>query len=169
MDQDYVFETERLKLRKLKLSDQNDLEKILCDKESMKYYKKIFYRKDVRDWIQCNISRYRENGFGLWAVIRKSDNVFIGDAGITIQSIDSEKLPEIGYHIIPRYQRNGYASEAAIGCTKYATEVLGIKRLYSYTWIENIPSQNVMKKIGMKVWKIYKTNDQENIVYSIDI
>ena len=108
---------------------------------------------------------YSENGFGLWAVIRKEDSAFLGDTGITIQNIDSEALPEIGYHIIRKYQRNGYASEAAIGCMKYAAEVLGMKRIYSYTWIENIPSQNVMKTIGMKVWKRYKNDDQENVVY----
>ena len=169
MNQDYVFETERLGLRELTLSDQDDLGEILCDKESMKYYKKVFLIEDVRDWIVRNIKHYKEDGFGLWAVVRKKDSAFLGDAGITIQNIDSEKLPEIGYHIIRKYQRNGYATEAAKGCMKYAAEVLGIKRLYSYCWIENKPSQNVMKKIGMKALKRYQSDDQENIVYSIDL
>ena len=147
MSQGYIFETKRLGLRELTLSDQDDLGKILCDRDSMKYYKKVFLEEDVRDWILRNINRYEKNGFGLWALIRKEDGMFLGDTGITIQNIDSEMLPEIGYHIIPKYQRNGYASEAALGCVKYASEVLSIKRIYSYAWIKNIPSQNVMKKI----------------------
>ena len=57
MSQDYVFKTARLGLRELSLSDQDDLGKILCDKDSMKYYRKMFLREDVKDWILRNINR----------------------------------------------------------------------------------------------------------------
>ncbi|MCQ2592689.1 MAG: hypothetical protein MJ188_07875 [Treponema sp.] len=35
-----------------------------------------------------------------------------GDSGLTIQNIDGELLPEIGYHIRWDMQRKDYASEA---------------------------------------------------------
>ena len=37
----------------------------------------------------------------------------IGDCGLTLQLIDGEMLPEIGYHIRANCQRKGYAKEAA--------------------------------------------------------
>lgn len=37
----------------------------------------------------------------------------IGDCGITIQNIDGELLPEIGYHIHKDFWRQGFATEAA--------------------------------------------------------
>jgi len=42
----------------------------------------------------------------------------------------------------------------------------GIKTIYSYCNIENIPSQRVMKKIGMKQNRIFEENGKEKIVYS---
>ena len=50
---------------------------------------------------------------GLWAVILKETGAFIGDCGITMQQIDGETLPEIGYHIAKQHWRHGYATEAA--------------------------------------------------------
>ena len=38
-------------------------------------------------------------GFGLWIVILKEMGELIGDCGITLENIDGEQLPEIGYHI----------------------------------------------------------------------
>ena len=44
---------------------------------------------------------------------------------------------------------NGYATEAAKACIVYAREKNLFKKLYSFTAIPNIPSENVMKRIGM--------------------
>ena len=43
----------------------------------------------------------------------KGTGEFIGDCGISIQNIDGEMLPEIGYHIHKRYWRKGFGKEAA--------------------------------------------------------
>ena len=64
-----------------------------------------------------------EIGFGLWAVILKEGNEFIGDCGITMQEVEGQSLPEIGYHIIKEYCRRGYASEAANACIDFAFTV----------------------------------------------
>jgi len=56
---------------------------------------------------------------GLWGVILKAEVRFIGDCGITIQNIDGEELPEIGYHIHQNYCKKGYGSEAAKACLEY--------------------------------------------------
>ena len=40
----------------------------------------------------------------------------IGDCGLTLQNINGELLPEIGYHIRRDCQRQGYAAEAARSC-----------------------------------------------------
>ena len=34
----------------------------------------------------------------------------IGDCGLTLQTINGNKLPEIGYHIRRDFQRRGYKS-----------------------------------------------------------
>lgn len=77
---------------------------------------------------QCSITRHLlirtepwDGLRGIWKTTRnmvlvfvlKEAGEFIGDCGITIQNIDGEMLPEIGYHIHKKYWRRGFAKEAA--------------------------------------------------------
>lgn len=44
-----------------------------------------FDEKRVRDWIERNMNRYHDNGFGLWAVCLKDTREMIGDCGLTLK------------------------------------------------------------------------------------
>lgn len=159
-----VLETERLYLRELVLEDLDALSLVLSDPESMKYYPDPYNREKVKSWIQRNIDNYRTYNHGLWAVVLKDGDIFIGDCGITMQNIDNEVLPEIGFHIIKDYWNKGYATEAANACKEYAFNVINYPAVYSYTSIHNIPSWTVAKKIGMQTYKEYERNGVKIIV-----
>ena len=164
-----VIETERLYLRPLTFLDAKDLSLVLSDKESMKHYPHAFSMEEVQNWIKRNIERYQKDGFGLWAVIRKSDHQFLGDCGITLQNIDGEILPEIGFHIIKTYCNKGYASEAAAACKEYAIEQLGFTSIYSYSEIGNKASQRVSAKIGLKKIKTFKKDGIDEVVFAYNV
>ncbi|MDD3915431.1 MAG: GNAT family N-acetyltransferase, partial [Bacteroidales bacterium] len=85
---DTIIETSRLYLRQLIIQYISNLSLVLSDKESMRYYPHALSNEEVEKWIERNIERYNNDGFGLWAVIRKADNQFLGDCGITLQNID---------------------------------------------------------------------------------
>jgi len=153
--------------RELALCDLPALSRVLCDAESMKYYPGAFTEEGVLAWISKNISRYANDGFGLWAVIRKSDGAFLGDCGITMQNIDGEILPEAGFHIIAEYCRNGYATEAAVAAIVYVSKKFAIDTFYSYCRAENLQSQRVMRKCGMHFEKSYNEGSQVLVVYSV--
>ena len=108
-----MIETERLLLREYTMDDYDALYEIMSDAETMKYYPAPFDEARTRRWIVWNMENYVRYGFGLWAVVLRDTGGFIGDCGITIQNIDGDMLPEIGYHIHKRYQRRGFAKEAA--------------------------------------------------------
>ena len=164
----YIFETERLFLRPLAPEDAGELSKVLSDQEAMKYYPHPFSPEEVEHWIQWNIDNYEKYNHGLWAVIRKKDQVFLGDCGITMQDIDGEVVPEIGFHILPQYGRQGYATEAAKGCVKYAFDVLGYSRVFSYTDCANLPSQGVAKKLGMRFYKTFEKYNTTEVCCYLD-
>lgn len=130
----------------------------------MKYYPKVFDEEKVEKWIQWNIENYSKYNHGLWAVILKEGEVFLGDCGITMQRIEDEVVPEIGFHIIKDYCNKGYATEAALACKKYAFEILNYSRVFSITSERNIPSQKVAEKIGMKFYKSFKKNGEKQVV-----
>ena len=151
-----VVETKRLLLRKLVPDDQTSLAEILCSPESMKYYPRPFTIEEVERWIGWNIRSYNSYGHGLWAVIQRSDNAFLGDCGITIQNIEGQELPEVGYHIRTEYCNKGFATEAAGAVIDYIFERFPYKALYSYMRIDNTPSNRVAKKNGMHFEKEFE-------------
>ncbi|MFA5013548.1 MAG: GNAT family N-acetyltransferase [Bacteroidales bacterium] len=166
---DTIIETSRLYLRQLIIQYISNLSLVLSDKESMRYYPHALSNEEVEKWIERNIERYNNDGFGLWAVIRKADNQFLGDCGITLQNIDGDILPEIGFHIIKTYCNKGYATEAAEACKKYAIDVLGFKSIYSYSEVGNKASQRVSSKIGMTRVRTFKKDGTEEVVYEFHL
>jgi RimJ/RimL family protein N-acetyltransferase len=55
------------------------------------------------------------------------------------------------YAISPRYQGQGYATEAAKALVDYAFEHLHLKRVVAATDYDNLASMGVMKKLGMHI------------------
>jgi RimJ/RimL family protein N-acetyltransferase len=157
------IETERLYLREFTLDDSQNLSKVLSDPEAMQYYPEPFNQEKVEKWIRWNLDNYKKYNHGLWAVILKDEESFLGDCGITMQLIDQEQVPEIGFHILKDYWNKGYATEAAIACKHYAFDVLGYSKVFSYTSLRNIPSQKVAEKMGMQVYKIFEKNGEKQI------
>ncbi|KAB8138149.1 GNAT family N-acetyltransferase [Gracilibacillus oryzae] len=159
-----IIETDRLYLRELVLEDALRLASVLSDPESMQYYPAPFTFWKVESWIKWNIENYEKYNHGLWAVILKEQDILIGDCGITMQEIDGEIVPEIGFHIIKDYWNKGYATEAAMACQNYAFDVLQYPVVYSYTTVKNVPSQKVAEKIGMRKVKEFEKNGEKQVV-----
>ncbi|SES67678.1 Protein N-acetyltransferase, RimJ/RimL family [Oceanobacillus limi] len=159
-----IIETERLYLRELVSDDVEDLSMVLSDPETMQYYPMPFNQEKVLKWIEWNRNSYQQFNHGLWAVILKEGDKLIGDCGITMQRIEEETVPEIGFHIRKDYWNKGYATEAAMACKQYAFDTLNYSRIYSYTSIRNIPSQKVAEKLGMKTYKTFEKNGEDQVV-----
>ncbi len=145
------------------MSDTEELSKVLSDPESMQYYSEPFSKEKVEMWIRWNMDNYKMYNHGLWAVILKDGDQFIGDCGITMQTIATETVPEIGFHIIKDYWNKGYATEAAIACMDYSFKVLHYPKVFSYTTVKNIPSQKVAEKMGMQEYMVFEKNGEKQI------
>jgi len=163
----HILETERLQLREFTLDDVDALATIFADPITMQFYPSVKTREETKQWIEKNNERYKKNSFGLWAVVRKDTDEFIGDCGITIQNIDGEEKPEIGYHIRRGYWKMGYATEAATACRDYGFNVLGLEELGGDIRAENFASRKVAEKIGMKLQKEYIKNGLSMVAYSV--
>lgn len=157
-----VIETDRLILREYVTGDFDALFEIVSDKETMQHYPAPFDEDKTRGWIQWNLDNYEKYGFGLWAVVLKETGEFIGDCGITMQDIDGEMLPEIGYHIHKKYWRRGFAKEAATAVRDWVFLNTQYDTIYSYMKYTNIGSYSTALAIGMRKVKEYP--DPENSI-----
>ena len=148
-----ILETPRLLLREFAPEDAEALARVICDAETMRFYPRPFDRKDVEGWIARNLRRYNDHGHGLWAMVLKQSNEMIGDCGITLQTVDGEPLPEIGYHLRRDLWGQGLATEAACACRDWGFSKLQTNFLISLIRPENRPSWRVAERNGMTIWK----------------
>ncbi|MBR3493980.1 MAG: GNAT family N-acetyltransferase [Clostridia bacterium] len=150
-----ILETERLVLREYVQEDYPALYALLSDPETMRYYPKPYDEAGTQRWLDWSFENYRLYGFGLWAVVRKDTGEWIGDCGITLQKIDGETLPEVGYHIRKDCWRQGYAKEAARAVRDWAFTHTDYPCLYSYMNAENEPSRATARANGMHLQSEY--------------
>ena len=162
-----ILETKRLFLREMTMSDLDALFAVLGDKEIMQHYPYSFDEERVRSWIERNMDRYKNDGFGLWAVCLKDTGEMIGDCGLTLQNIDGTMLPEIGYHIRKDQQRKGYAKEAAMAVRDWAFQNTEYPALYSYCKYTNVGSFKTAESIGMHFEKEYE--DEANKITHVSV
>lgn len=164
-----IIETERLILREMTFGDFDALYAVLADSDIMKHYPYTFDEARVRGWIEKNILRYKVFGFGLWAVCFRESGEMIGDCGLTMQNVNGQILPEIGYHIARKYQHRGFASEAARAVRDWTFMNLPFGSVYSYMKGANAASSAVARANGMTF--LYDFTDDEGeqtVVYGID-
>ena len=166
-----ILETERLYLREMDRNDFRSLCEILQDDDVMYAYEGAFTDGEVQEWLERQLARYRQWGFGLWAVILKATDEMIGQCGLTMQPWKEREVLETGYLFQKQYWHQGYATEAAGACIKYAFEVLHAEEVCSIIRDTNIPSQNVALRNGLvpeDTWvKHYRGIDMPHIRYVI--
>ena len=162
-----IIETERLILREYSYNDFDDLALIISDAETMKHYPRPYEEKGVKRWLDWSLDNYNKYGFGLLAIELKETKEFIGDCGITMQNIDGELLPEIGYHINKKHWRKGYAKEAAIAVRNWAFSNRDFPALYSYMNVTNEASFKTAESAGLTRIKEYIDDGFAHYVYKI--
>lgn len=145
------METERLILRSWKFDDREPFAEMNGNGNVMKYFPATLSIDESNAFVDCIKTEFEETGFGLYAVEIKETGEFIGYVGFHRFSFDAPFSPrwEIGWRISDRFWHKGYATEAAKACLGFAREKHFCDRLYSFTAVPNIPSENVMKRIGM--------------------
>lgn len=169
--QHMILQTDRLQLREMTFSDIGALSLILQDENVMYAYNGAFNDEETLAWMQKQLQRYREHGFGLWGVFLKDTGEMIGQCGITMQEYKRVQVPEVGYLLARRYWHMGYATEAATACREYGFNTLHFEALYSIIRDTNIASQHVALRNGMTfidmIVKHYRGVDMPHMVFRV--
>ena len=166
-----ILETDRLILREMTIDDLPATRAIVCDEQTMYAWNGAWSEEENLAGLEKQLRGYKEDGFGRWAVIMKKSGEFIGMCGLQWCETDQGRVPEIGYLFNRTYWHNGYATEAAVACKRYAFDVLGFIEVFSLVRDMNIPSMNVAIRNGMTVrrryTKHYKGEDMPHYVFSV--
>lgn len=145
-----VLATRRLLMREMSLADLDFMADMLGDAEVMRYFVKPYTRAEAKELIQRQLEHYARHGYGRWVVLDKTKGTLLGQVGVALQLVDGREQPEVGYMIHRPYWRCGIATEAAVAARDFAFETLGERRVISLIRPENLPSQGVARKMGMR-------------------
>lgn len=159
------LETDRLVTRFLTLDDVSIWTKFLSDKEAIEFFPKTHFVTPEDHsvfWINKQLGRYKENRYGLQALIHKETGEFIGQCGLLLQEVDGIAELEVGYHIFKKHWGKGYAIEAAKAFKLYGLKNKQANSIISIIHSDNIRSQKVAIKNGMK-------KEKESVWLDLDV
>lgn len=156
---EYLFKTERLGIRNWEESDLVEFAKMGQDKAVMEFFPSLLSEKQTMNLIERMQIQLEKKGYGYLPVETLDQQEFIGMIGMSDQKYDI-KLEEsddvlsafvdIGWRLKTSAWGKGYATEGARGWLDYAFEKIKLETIYSIAPVINIPSQNVMKKLGFE-------------------
>lgn len=161
------LETPRLRLRELTSSDVDDLLRSDGDARVMRYLGNGLAPRS-RVEVEAAIARVRQHylqhpGWGLLHASRRDDGRFVGACGVfTVPDGDDV---EIAYRLPVDCWGQGYATEMARAVLAHALGTLKLPRVIGLAWPENVASQRVLLKIGMKPHGTAHHYDREMLLF----
>lgn len=143
--------TERLILRRWHESDREPYARLNADPEVMRFFRASLTRAESNAMIDRIEVRFEERGYGLWAVERLADGVFLGFTGLAHQEFEAPFTPcvEIGWRFDRFAWGHGYATEAAREALRFGFQDAGLDEIVSFTTQTHMASMRVMERIGM--------------------
>jgi len=160
-----LLQTDRLALSHLQQDDAAAMLRVVGDKNTMIHYPRPLDRAAVDSWIEQACAAYATRGLGLFGVWLRETGEFIGDCGFLFPTVDGQAQTELGYHIGRRWWNQGYATEAAAGCLRYAAGKIQKSELISLILPDNLQSRRVAEKNGAAVARETDYKGLHHLVY----
>ena len=143
-----IFETERLVVRELALSDMDALFELYSYEGMTDYMEGLYPYEEEYEYQKAYIANmYRFFGYGMWLVFEKETGKLVGRAGVEHRE-ELEGELELGYAIGTPWQGRGYATEVCAGIMQYVRDELGFEEICSLVEPENKASVHLLEKWG---------------------
>ena len=158
-----LLQTERLTLRRFELTDDEFILRLVNDPSFLNNIgdKGVSDLEGARRYLQNGpLASYRANGFGLYGVVRNSDERLMGMCGLVRR--DTLDFPDIGYAFLPEFWGQGFAVEAARSTVNEARS-LGLERLLAITDPKNDASIRLLLKLGMTLERTYEISEGDEV------
>ena len=172
MKYQFPIETERLSLRLLTPNDLEAWSVFFINNPQLHFVgvtEEAEPKVHAEKWMQRQLTRYIETGYGMLAIIEKATGQLIGQVGILQRYIDGETMYEIGYGIIPEKWGKGFASEGAIRMKQYLIDNSIDNKVISLIHPDNIGSQKVAEKNGMRKEREWLFEGKPCFIYRQDL
>lgn len=165
------LQTKRLKLRQIGEADVDDLFRMRSDPAMILHIdsKPDETLQETKAYMERMNQGVQEHRWLIWAMEHVESKKVIGTISVWNYNLEEQKA-ELGYGVIPSYQRQGYVKEAILTVIPYAFENMGFKKLEAYTETNNLPSKYLLDAAGFRyVEQISEQGSCKDRVYLMDV
>jgi RimJ/RimL family protein N-acetyltransferase len=160
-----IIETGRLRLFEFLPSDASFVLELVNTPKWISFIgdRNVRTESDAISYIQERIvTSYERFGFGLYLVKVADAETSVGMCGL----VRREHLNDVdlGFAFLPKYEKAGYASEAALAVLDYARTALRLKRIVAITMKENERSIRLLRKLGLEFEKMISSPGESDLM-----
>lgn len=144
------IETERFVLRPFRVDDLEVVASYMANPVTMQFLGGSKSQAEAEQWLKAQIDQQAEYGFGIWAVIDRADDSFVGEGGV--QLLGGNELiagHRLRFGLLPDARGKGYATEVAGAWLNHSFRELGLHEVRAIVLPPNTASARVLEKIGM--------------------
>lgn len=145
----YFLKSQRLGFRCWSQDDLPLARDLWGDLEVTKFFGGPFPDGEIHRRLQVELDRAAAHNLQYWPIHLLADDEFVGCCGLRPYKLE-EGIPELGFHLRPKFWGRGLAPEAAKAVIDYAFRVLNCKGLSAGHHPENVNSNKVLKKLGFR-------------------
>ncbi|MDR0271594.1 GNAT family protein [Paenibacillus sp.] len=141
--------TERLHLKKMKISDSSSLFKIWSDPDVTEFMDIGCFTNEnqAKEMINLLDDLSRDNKSIRFSIIKKESNEIIGSCGYNTLDFGNGKA-EIGYDIAKSFWGRGYATEAVSSLLDHGFSSLKLNRIEAKVDPGNVNSMRLLQKLN---------------------
>jgi RimJ/RimL family protein N-acetyltransferase len=166
------YETDRLRIVPTTTDDAPLILELLNSSKWLEFIgdRNVHSLEDAYTYIQERIvPQFDRLGYGNYTLVLKSDGSKIGACGL----YDHEGVDgiDIGFALLPDFEKKGYACEAASKMIEIATLEFKLHTIRAITLIKNMDSRKLLEKLGLTYEKTIRlAGDKEDVmVYHINL
>ncbi len=160
-----ILETERLTLREFCLDDVEFVLKLVNTSTWLEFIgdRGVNDLEGAKKYLEEGpMKSYANNGFGLWLVASKHENVPLGMCGLIKR--DTLEYVDIGFAMLPDFAGKGYGFEVASATMNYARNTLNLNKVIAITDPKNNASIALLNKIGLRFEKTLILPDKDQVL-----
>jgi len=168
------LKTERLLLRKIFLTDAENIFEYAQIPEVSKFlsWSPHISIENTKEFICALIQNYIDGTPGSWGIELDQEKKIIGTIGFLYWDTENQRA-ETGFALSNKYWNQGIMTEALWKILSFGFTRMDLNRIEARTFSNNIASQKVLEKVGMKYegllreHALVKGNYQDLKLYSI--
>jgi RimJ/RimL family protein N-acetyltransferase len=157
---DFFFETERLRVRPMRLSDVDTFAAYRADPDVARYQSwEDFTLEQGRELVE-SMQDQRPGTPGEWyqfALEDKTSGDLVGDLAACVDA-DEPRVMEVGFTLDPRHQGRGYGTEALRGLLAYAFGTWSLHRVFAVTDADNTAAAALLERLGFRQEAHFREN-----------